>query len=331
MSASPASINSLNSTHSVDLEEWFARSSYAAPDVIVVATSLTDLDSLVPQAIAEAASAHAELVFVHAIAPDRARSSTANLNPYKADRDARLALEVVSRQVRSHGLSCRVVVRHGAVRDVVEEQIQECGAGRLLLSARAKDGSGSESARLGSTARRLLAHQRIPVSCVSSFMQPRAEASFVPRKILYPLVPKPSQHGRSSCHREQPLAQELSKYFRAQLIVLEQAKKECRATDQLGSCLFDCPMGLWPQAERWTLPVVDAAAILRAAREHAVDWIVLDRATALDPEPLMAEVEAVMAGATCPVLIVQSIAPVEEGLVPLSALSIERSGAITLH
>lgn len=319
MSASPVSVNSANS---VNLEEWFARSSYAAPDTIVVATSLTDLDFLVPQAMAEAASAYAELVFVHAITPDGAPSSTENFNPNKADRDARLALEVVSRQVRSRGLFCKVVVRHGAVRDVVDEQIQECGAGRLLLGARAGAGSRPEAVRLGSSARRLLSHQQIPVSCISPLVQAKAEASFVPHKILYPLVQGSSQRGYRSCHQEQPLVQELSKYFRAQLIVLEQAKRECGTTDRLGSCLFSCPMGLWPQAERRTLPVVDAAAILGAAREYAADWIVLDRATALDPEPLMDEVEAVMAGATCPVLIVQSIAPVEEVLVPLSALPV---------
>lgn len=318
---------------SARVEELFARSSYAAPDTIVVATALTDLNYLTPQAIAEALSAHAELVFVHAITAKMAPSFATNFNANKADRDARLALEIASRQVRSHGLSCKVVVRHGAVRDVVDEQIQERAAGRLILGARssaqAARGVGASANRLGSVSRQLLAHQWIPVSCISSQVTQAKEAQFAPRKILYPMVQDSHEAHQQSCKQGHPLVRDLSKYFRAKLIVLEGESGKNQAGEVMGTCLSGCPMGLWPQAERYTLPVVSAEAILRAAREHEVDWIVLDRATMFDPEPLMAEVEAVMAESRCPVLIAQHIRPIENHLVPLVARSTNRA-ALTL-
>lgn len=280
------------------LEEFFTQSSFAAPDCIVVATALTDLEYLVPQAIAEAQSAHAELVFVHAIVPGQSPAEATSCNPLKADRDARLTLEMTARHVRSRGLSCKTVVRHGAVRGVVDEVLQETSAGRLLLGAQST--SSGRNCDLGSVSRQLLAHQWVPVSCVRPGSSTPANLLFTPARILYPVT-----NSRTEADHKK-LVRDLSKYFHAELVVLHFGAENAESRRAAEPCA-SCPLGLWAETKRILEPCVDAEAIARVASEMNADLIVLDRPDLFQPEPGLRLIVDVLTATDCQILIGNSV------------------------
>ncbi len=283
------------------VEELFAQSSFAAPDRIVVATALTDLEYLAPEAIAQAQAAHAELIFVHALVPGELPVKATYYNPLKADRDARLTLEVLARHIRARGLQCATVVRHGAVRDVLDEVIQERAAGRLLI------GNGSQavdsSARLGSVARQLLTHQWIPVSCTRPRQGESEPAVFAPRKILYPIPQEASKADHAH------LVHDLTKYFHSELLVLHEGKKEQAADRVAGHCALNCPLGLQPSAQWIAGEGIDAKLILATAEKTGADLIVLDGPALFDPEGAFGLLEELLQGFDGHVLVAQSLMP----------------------
>ncbi|ACO34090.1 MULTISPECIES: universal stress protein [Acidobacterium] len=301
---------------STSAEELFAQSSFAAPDCIVVATALTDLEYLTPAAIAQAQAAHAELIFVHAVVPDELPVKATYYNPLKADRDARLTLEVLARHIRARGLACTTIVRHGAVRDVVDEVVQEKAAGRLILGncSHAQETAG----RLGRTARQLLSHQWIPVSCVRPGQgQPRA-GNGASRRVLYPVTGEP-EHGR--------LVHDLVKYLHAELLVLHEGRGERDATRITGHCAVDCPLGLKPGARWIAADVMSGSLIAEIAQTEDADLIVLDGPSLFDPERTLGLLEDLLSRYDGEILIAQSLMPKRAGS-SLSALRIVASAAL---
>src|ERR1700744_460627 len=110
---------------------------FAAPGKIVVATDLTDTEYPPPHAIAQAKAGHAALILVHAVLPHESMPVETGAIPYydplRMDRDARLLLENLAREIREQGMECATAVRHGFVPDVVAEVVKNSGAGRLIL------------------------------------------------------------------------------------------------------------------------------------------------------------------------------------------------------
>ena len=106
---------------------------FAAPGRIAVSTDLTDTEYLLPYAIAQAKASHASLVLIHAVLPHESAPIEAGAVPYydplRMDRDARLMLETLAREVRDQGIECAIAVRHGFVPDVVAEVVRNVGAG----------------------------------------------------------------------------------------------------------------------------------------------------------------------------------------------------------
>jgi len=160
---------------------------YAAPSKIVVATDLTDTDYLLPQAIAQAKSCGASLILVHTVLPHESMPVETGAIPYydplRMDRDARLMLENLTRDVRAQGVDCVSAVRHGFVPDVVAEVVRNAGAGRLILGTHGR--RGLKRFVLGSVARQLLESVDVPVCTVG----PRAHKTVEgpPATILHPV------------------------------------------------------------------------------------------------------------------------------------------------
>ena len=165
-----------------DLEKAFA-----APQKIVVATDLTDTDYLLPHAIAQAKSSGASLILVHAILPHESVPVESGAIPYydplRMDRDARLMLENIAREVRQQGVQCVAAVRHGFVPAVVAEVVSNTEAGRLVIGTHGR--RGLKKFVLGSVARQLLETVEIPVCTVG----PRAHQGVTgaPGTILHPV------------------------------------------------------------------------------------------------------------------------------------------------
>ena len=197
------------------LESCFARSSFVAPERIVVATDLTDLDYLVPHAIAQATTSHAKLTFIHALEPFESFPAGEGVFPYKdpmkIGSEARLAMESVVQQVRAHGVECATAVRHGLAIEVIKEIVHQTDAGRLIAGTHSRH--GVQKAVLGSVTMQLLKRLNIPVCLIG----PHAHLSLsheTPRTILHPVS--------LSGEYEQIAARALSlaRYIKAQLILL---------------------------------------------------------------------------------------------------------------
>ncbi len=187
---------------------------FAAPGRIAVSTDLTDTEYLLPYAIAQAKASHASLVLIHAVLPHESAPIEAGAVPYydplRMDRDARLMLETLAREVRDQGIECAIAVRHGFVPDVVAEVVRNVGAGRLILGTHGR--RGIRKFVLGSVARQLLETVDVPVCTIG----PRAHKATTnpPATLLHP-VSLAGWHEPSAA-----LSFDLARQFGAKLVLL---------------------------------------------------------------------------------------------------------------
>lgn len=160
---------------------------FAEPGKIVVATDLTDTEYLLPHAIAQARASNASLILVHAVLPHESLPVETGAVPYydplRMDRDARLMLDSLTRDVKAQGVECIAAVRHGFVPDIIADVVRNSGAGRLILGTHGR--RGLKRFVLGSVARQLLETVDIPVCTVG----PRAhkKTTEAPAMILHPV------------------------------------------------------------------------------------------------------------------------------------------------
>jgi nucleotide-binding universal stress UspA family protein len=187
---------------------------FAAPGKIVVATDLTDTEYLLPHAIAQAKAANASLILVHAVLPHESMPVETGAVPYydplRMDRDARLMLDSLARDIRGQGIDCITAVRHGFVPDIVAEVVRNSGAGRLILGTHGR--RGLKKFVLGSVARQLLEIIDVPVCTVG----PRAHKKIneAATTILHP-VSLAGMHESSAA-----LSISLGRQFSAQVLLL---------------------------------------------------------------------------------------------------------------
>jgi nucleotide-binding universal stress UspA family protein len=190
-------------------------SAFAAPGKIVVATDLTDTEYLLPHAIAQAKASGASLILVHTVLPHESMPVETGAIPYydplRMDRDARLQLDSLAREVRSQGVECAAAVRHGFVPDVIADVVKNSGAGRLILGTHGR--RGLKKFVLGSVARQLLETVDIPVCTIGPRAHRRTTESLL-GTILHP-VSLAGQHQTSAA-----LSIALGRQFGAQVTLL---------------------------------------------------------------------------------------------------------------
>ena len=148
-----------------DLERHFDKHALAAPDHILVATDLTDMEYLEPHVIAQANLTGASITLVHAVLPSRLVPNDPAAIPYvdgvKTVRDARLMLQGMAHQIQARGITCATAVQEGSARDVIREQLGKTGAARLILGTHGRGKLGQLA--LGSVAQELISNTNIPV------------------------------------------------------------------------------------------------------------------------------------------------------------------------
>jgi nucleotide-binding universal stress UspA family protein len=252
---------------------------FAAPGKIVVSTDLTDTEYLLPHAIAQAKASGASLILVHAVLPHESVPMESGAIPYydplRLDRDARLMLENLAREVRDQGVECTTAVRHGFVPDVVTEVVSNAGAGRLIIGTHGR--RGLKKLVLGSVARQLLETVVVPVCTVG----PRAHkgASGLPHTILHP-VSLAGLH-ETSAH----LSFSLAEQFGARVVLLhvitatptvtrDPSNAVSTANDQLNR-LIPKPTQVDAQVQTRIALGSVVSEILTAADEVRADLIVL--------------------------------------------------------
>ncbi len=260
------------------LEQVFNTGCLAAPDKIVVATDLTDIQFLLPHAIAQAKTSHASLHILHAIHTNEVFVPESGMVPFidpvKAARDARVEMEVIARQVRANDVECSTAVRHGVPADVIAEMVGEIGAGRVIIRTHGR--TGLKRLFLGATALEILKKVEVPVCTIGPHC-PAPAASGI-RSVLHPTSLGPD------CRVSSRLALDLAQSYRAELTLLHVLTNDfaarpylepLHAVQRLESLLPSSVGDLWTPVRTRLVPGDLRDEILLAAQETHADLIVL--------------------------------------------------------
>jgi nucleotide-binding universal stress UspA family protein len=160
----------------------------STPDRLLVATDLSDLDWLVPHAIAQARAYNAPITFVHAISSVYAasldRAERTGDDPARLVKEVRRALQQIVSRVEAQGIPCSSAVRVGTPSDVIREQLLLPGHARIIMGTH---GRGKlRQLALGSVAHSLIAQGEVSIFIVGPHAHPSADHPS-PRHILHPV------------------------------------------------------------------------------------------------------------------------------------------------
>jgi nucleotide-binding universal stress UspA family protein len=138
------------------------------PEVILLATDLSDLDRLMPFGMQQALQTGAGLILLHVIAPTEALSADLAGMPYYDSagvlESAGKILEFCCESARKHGVSCSGLVREGVAAKQVLDAAQQFHADRIILGTRSR--SKLSKLLIGSVAEQVLRSVTLPVITV---------------------------------------------------------------------------------------------------------------------------------------------------------------------
>lgn len=280
----------------------------AVPDHIVVATDLTDDDYLMPHAAAQARACGARVTLVHAVLPSDLAPVGSGATPYsndaKVDRDARLMLGCVAREMEALGISCDFVSQRGIAADVIQEAIRETGATRLIMGTHGRRGLARIA--LGSVASGLLSNVDIPVF-VAGLRPDAAKEHLIPQRILHPVSL------RGNCRESIRFAIDLAQAYGAELTLLHVLDPDAQGEMNPGRAFTGTTQALAALIQDAVHPVpivhVRVASgepieeILHFASATNADWLVLG-VDGTRPFWSFRDSTAykVLAAATCPII-----------------------------
>jgi len=162
---------------------------WTRPDVLLVATDLSDLGRLMPFALEQAAETGAHLILLHVAASAAVMSADAAGIPY-FDADAALnaatmTLEPWCRLAYNQGTSCDAVVREGNAAQQIVNALSQFQVDRVLLGTRSR--SKLSKLFLGSVAEHVLRTANLPVITVGpeAHLPTRSEDGDSQRTVLY--------------------------------------------------------------------------------------------------------------------------------------------------
>ena len=160
---------------------------WSHPAAILVATDLSDLDRLMPFALAQAAQTGARLILLHVIALTEAISADMAGMPYYdpagALDAASRALEAACQHARKHDVVCDALVREGHAAQQVLSAARQFHADRILLGTRSR---GKVSRLLiGSVAEQVLRSVNNPVITVGPEAHLPVEGSRPEKVVLH--------------------------------------------------------------------------------------------------------------------------------------------------
>ena len=294
---------------------------FIKPERILVATALSDIDYLLPHAIAQAKACGADLTFVHAIVPVNVYPTEAGYTtcpePAEIDRTVRKEMAELAAAVKREGISCETSFDCGFAVDVIFEKIKTTGATRLIMGSR---GRGKwDQVVLGSVSDELLGHVSIPIFVIGPHVAAAAHAR--PQRILHPVSLK------GDYKKSFAIAAGLTSWYQAELTLLHIEDRDVQQEVNPARTLA------WAEtAMRSLVPTgtagghpIHAQAIcgdvvtetLQVATKANADWIVLGVEGGHGYVTFRNNIAyKIIAAATCGVLVVRhDILPVEEKIV----------------
>lgn len=290
------------------IKNQFEKFALAAPDKILVATDLTDTDSLLPHAIAQAKAGGAQVTLIHALAPSDTVAVAGAMAPYvdkaKIARDARVALLTAARRLDSEGIHCETAVVNGLPSEVIPKELLRTGATRLIMRTHGRGKLGQLA--MGSVALELMTKVNVPVFAVGPHVRPDVRST-MPKKILHPV-------SFTDAYRDSlSLALNVAQTYRAELTLLHVLDEDQNSTMNPERALVwakNALQALIPNTTKLAPPVhVEVASgrlveeILKATERGDADWIVLGVGGAVRIWPFSeGAAYKVLTAAKCPVL-----------------------------
>lgn len=198
------------------------------PEKILVATDLTDLDYLIPHAVAQGRACGAALTLLHVIPPGEALSLNARAIPYEDSAamaaEAAKRLEAAADGIRNGGTPCDALVVRGFPREQIPQAARDIGAGRIVAGTH-----GRRRLRrflLGSVAHEILRSAEVPVYTIGPHAH-EASSFGAPQRILHPV--SLTEGFEESAH----IAFDLAQFYRADITLLHVLHEELRAQPDL--------------------------------------------------------------------------------------------------
>jgi nucleotide-binding universal stress UspA family protein len=293
----------------------------AVPDRIVVATDLTDIEYLMPQAEAQARASGAKLTLIHVIPRFESIPSDASVIPYvdeidaaASDHQARLILEGIAAQLRDKDVACDLVIQYGYPRDIIPELVSKIGATRLLLGTHGR--RHLKKLFLGSVAHQLIQTVDVPVCTVGPHARMN-EPNGIPRKILHPVS---LTNGFEQSAR---VAMEIAQFYRADITLLHVLDRglhrEYESSRVVEWTRSELQRLVPSEASLWTFTSTQVEAgraaeqILNVAEEMNADLIVLGVRADLAFWPISGDATAydILLRSKCPVLTLRHSVPLK--------------------
>jgi nucleotide-binding universal stress UspA family protein len=291
----------------------------AAPNRILVATDLSDIDTLIPHAVAQAKSSGALVTLLHVIVPAETFPPDAfganYVNPDRIKAEVQEMLAGFARIVEDQGVSCDWMCEHGMAVDVIEDAIERTKATRLIIATHGRGKLGQFL--LGSVARQLLAKVQVPVFAVGPHCGPACE-HVTPKRILHPFSMNGAGCGNAG------LAIALARLYHAELILLHIPDREVEESISTGCTLTwaeSLTRDLLPGGSIEGVPQVEIRIAfgdrVREIREEAermqAGWIVMGVEDENSLWPLTESVAyRVLAAVNCPILSIRGQAMITE-------------------
>jgi len=198
-----------------------ANRALVVPDKILVATDLSDLDYLVPHAVAQARACGATLAFIHVIPPGDALSLNARAIPWEDSaamaQEATERLEKVTGPIRDSGTPCDVIVVHGLPREKIAWTASEIGAGRIIAGTHGR--THLRRFFLGSVAHDILRSAEVPVYTIGPHAH-EASSFGAPQRILHPVSLF------AGFEESARIAFDLAQFYRADITLLHVLNRE---------------------------------------------------------------------------------------------------------
>ena len=189
---------------------------WSRPGVILAATDLSDLDRLMPFALAEGEATGSRVILLHVVSSAEAMAADASGMPYYdpagAIDIAEKALEPCCEIARKRGMICEQVVREGHPAQQILAAARQFRADRILLGTRSR-GKVSKLL-LGSVAEQVLRSVNIPVITVGPEARLTVEGSQSGRVVLHATTL------REASRPSAVLASQIAAVLKARLILL---------------------------------------------------------------------------------------------------------------
>ncbi|MGB7137641.1 MAG: universal stress protein [Acidobacteriaceae bacterium] len=282
---------------------------FVVPDKILVATDLSDIDYLVPHALAQARACGSSLTLVHVIPPGEAMPLDASAIPYldvaEMKEEAKDVLERASHQIREAGIPCDVVIVEGNPRDQIRIQAHELRAGRILAGTHGR--RHLKKLLLGSVAHEILRSAEVPV-CTIGPNAHEASSFGAPRKILHPVSLCAGYEGSART------AMEMAQFYGAEITLLHVLSRNVQSQPDADRVVAwtqsELRRAVPEEAPLWTHASVQVEIgdvvdeVLNVAAEREADLIVLGVNADFSFWPIHGDntVYNIIAQAKCPVL-----------------------------